>query len=263
MENNFTKNTKKVGIYKITCTANNKIYIGSSSNIYQRWHRHKSNFRLNVANKNIQNSYNKYGNDTFLFEIIEECLVDSLIEREQYWFDFYKANGCDLLNCGEIVSNPTRGTTLSKEKRNNISAKNLGKNNPSFNKIWIHNGDDYKYIKKEDFDFYAENGYVRGLTNTHKLKISKRQTEIARKMTDSNKLILLKFSKKPKTFEHKSKISKTRTMLLGVKVRCVQTNEVFDSYTSAAKKYKTSYQSIRQSILRGGTSAKLNFEKIK
>ena len=96
MENNFTKNTKKVGIYKITCTANNKIYIGSSSNIYQRWHRHKSNFRLNVANKNIQNSYNKYGNDTFLFEIIEECLVDSLIEREQYWFDFYKANGCDL-----------------------------------------------------------------------------------------------------------------------------------------------------------------------
>ena len=85
------------GIYKITCKNNDKIYIGSSKNIKSRWHRHRSNFRLNQGNPIMLNSYNKYGMESFIFEIIEECDENILIEREIYWADFYKKEGKILL----------------------------------------------------------------------------------------------------------------------------------------------------------------------
>jgi hypothetical protein len=48
----------------------------------------------------------------------------------------------------------------------------------------------------------------------------------------------------------------------GVKVKCIETGEIFDSYTQAAEKFNTSYQAIRQSILNNGTCAKHKFVKI-
>jgi group I intron endonuclease len=70
-----------IGIYKITCTQNKKVYIGSSGNINQRWYRHKHNLKKNTSNPNLQNSYNKYGISSLLFQVIEECVLNKLIER--------------------------------------------------------------------------------------------------------------------------------------------------------------------------------------
>ena len=59
------------GIYKITNKQNDKFYIGSSTNIEMRWYAHKSYLRRNVhANQHLQNAWNKYGEDNFIFSIL-------------------------------------------------------------------------------------------------------------------------------------------------------------------------------------------------
>ena len=80
-----------VGIYKITNTINNKIYIGQSINIQERIAEHK---RL-ALNKEFLNKFqyplylalNKYGIDNFKFEIIMECSEEQLNYWEQYWIE--------------------------------------------------------------------------------------------------------------------------------------------------------------------------------
>lgn len=251
-----------IGIYKITCIDNNKVYIGSSSNIKLRWYRHKSNLKNNRSNPNLQQSYNKYGINSLTFEIIEECTVTDLIEREQFYATKYKNDGIKLFNIGEFTENPTRGIKLSKERIDNLKEKLKGLKNPSYGKIWVYKDDEVFFIKKEDLSLYEKNGYTKGLSNSHKTNISKRQKEIGRKMSDENKKILIQINKLPKTKEHKENLSKMRTLLFGVKIMCEETNEIFNSYTEAANKFNTSYQAIRQSIINSGTCCNHRFKKI-
>lgn len=42
------------------------------------------------VNKRLQNSYNKHGEDAFVFEVLEECSVDVRFELEQLYLDIYK-----------------------------------------------------------------------------------------------------------------------------------------------------------------------------
>lgn len=80
------------GIYKITCTANNKIYIGSAVNLRKRMFRHFRDLRQNEHdNLPMQRAWRKYGEDAFTFEVLEFVLVpEMLTAREQYWFDKLK-----------------------------------------------------------------------------------------------------------------------------------------------------------------------------
>lgn len=83
------------GIYKITCTANNKIYIGSSVNLQKRKRDHFYELRRNNHNNSkLQRAWNKYGEQAFIFEVLELVLFpEMLIDREQYWFDKLKPFG--------------------------------------------------------------------------------------------------------------------------------------------------------------------------
>ena len=59
-------------IYKITCTANQKFYIGSTVNKTQRWARHRRQLRDGThPNKHMLASWQKHGENTFVFEIVE------------------------------------------------------------------------------------------------------------------------------------------------------------------------------------------------
>jgi group I intron endonuclease len=81
-----------IGIYKIQCKINNKIYIGYSSNIKKRFYLHKLKLKKNKhENSYLQNAWNKYGEDAFSFIIIEECLLNLCIEREDYYVKEYKS----------------------------------------------------------------------------------------------------------------------------------------------------------------------------
>lgn len=79
------------GIYKIINNINNKVYIGSSDQLYKRFQSHKSGLINNKHdNPHLQNSFNKYGINNFSFEIIEYC--NNLFERESYYFSLYQEN---------------------------------------------------------------------------------------------------------------------------------------------------------------------------
>ena len=80
------------GIYKITCVENKKVYIGQSTNIRKRRYDHFAKLRMGAhRNEHLQRSFNKYGEDKFIFEVIEECTFEELDDKEEYYMKMYKS----------------------------------------------------------------------------------------------------------------------------------------------------------------------------
>ena len=125
-----------IGIYKIT-NPNNKIYIGQSTNIKERFRKYSK-----LSNKRqikLYNSFQKYGINNHQFEIIEECSEHILNEREVYWGNYYDVlsdNGLNLRlgngrgSCSEEtknkISNSLKGCKKSKEHCLNLSIAKTG-----------------------------------------------------------------------------------------------------------------------------------------
>jgi group I intron endonuclease len=88
----------KTGIYCWRNLVNDKIYIGSASVYFaDRKKSHLYKLRHNVhPNKHLQSSWNEYGENNFIFEILEECEPDKCVEREQYWIDTLQATNKEL-----------------------------------------------------------------------------------------------------------------------------------------------------------------------
>lgn len=81
----------KCGIYQIRNIVNNKIYIGSTKDLYTRKRSHFYDLDKNKhRNSHLQKSYRKYGKENFVFEIIEFCTIENQINNEQYWLDELK-----------------------------------------------------------------------------------------------------------------------------------------------------------------------------
>ena len=101
---------KIIGIYKITNQINGKAYVGLSKNCLKRWSDHYSKSynskKKDDLDKPLYKAMRKYGRENFSFEIIEECDLDKLREREVYWisyFDTYK-NGYNATAGGDSPS---------------------------------------------------------------------------------------------------------------------------------------------------------------
>jgi group I intron endonuclease len=78
-------------IYKIINLKNEKLYIGSAVYFPSRKALHLFQLRNNKHfNKHLQSAFNKYGEESFKFEILEECFKDNLIEREQFYINTLK-----------------------------------------------------------------------------------------------------------------------------------------------------------------------------
>lgn len=100
-----------IGIYKYQNKINGKIYIGQSKNIENRKAAHTTR-TFNNSNWNteynsiIHQAIRKYGIDNFDFEIIEECLISKLDEKEIYWIDYYNSyyNGYNITKGGKSGS---------------------------------------------------------------------------------------------------------------------------------------------------------------
>lgn len=85
-----------VGIYKIT-NPTGKIYIGQSTNIKKRWEFYIG-FHCKGQTK-LYNSLKKYGWDNHKKEILEECRVSMLEERETFYKLYYKVLDTPSLCC--------------------------------------------------------------------------------------------------------------------------------------------------------------------
>lgn len=74
-----------IGIYKIENIQNGKVYIGQSIHIEKRWQEHCKSSSHSLIGKTIQ----KYGKENFSFQILEECLVEELDEKESYYINYF------------------------------------------------------------------------------------------------------------------------------------------------------------------------------
>lgn len=83
---------KKMGVYKISNNINNKVYIGSTSRNFKiRVTKHLYDLSCKLHHSNhLQKAFDKYNSNNFTFSILEICDASSLIDREQYWIDYYK-----------------------------------------------------------------------------------------------------------------------------------------------------------------------------
>lgn len=114
---------QKCGIYGIF-SLDGKVLVGSTSRMVRRWIEHKTTARNGThGNPYFQRSWNKYGEASFEFRILEECPSDMLIVRENSWMAYYKST--DPLY-GYNLQNASR-TFVSEEIRRKISEANKGR----------------------------------------------------------------------------------------------------------------------------------------
>lgn len=93
-----------IGIYKITNVKNNKIYVGQSNDIYRRFQEHQTKGESSRIPVDI--AIQKYGKDSFTYEILEECDITELNEKETFWIKKLNAieNGYNCSEGGEQQS---------------------------------------------------------------------------------------------------------------------------------------------------------------
>lgn len=74
----------------------------------------------------IYRSLLKYGWDNHTFEVIEECEVEKLNERERYWQEYYDVLGKKGLNC-RLTETIDKSGVMSEESKKKLSIYWKGK----------------------------------------------------------------------------------------------------------------------------------------
>jgi group I intron endonuclease len=163
------------GIYKITNTTNNKVYIGSSVNISNREYKHFWMLNKGIHdNEYLQKSYNKYGKDVFVFEVVEYCEPNELIETENKFITLYESN--NLKNGYNLASvNEFRRNTFNDEVKIKLSKYNLNKNG-NINKFSLSNLETNEEFIFETLvdgaNYLIENGFAKGKPSYVRVRLS-------------------------------------------------------------------------------------------
>lgn len=76
-----------IGIYKITEKENpNMFYVGKSNDIERRFKEHKTK-TYEQSRIPFDGYIKEKGVDAFIYEVLEECKIEELSEKEKYWVD--------------------------------------------------------------------------------------------------------------------------------------------------------------------------------
>lgn len=252
------------GIYCIENQKNGKKYIGQAADIESRWKFHKSRLRNgNHSNEHLQRAWDKYGEHSFSFYVIELCDKSSLSEREIHYISSLGTydNGYNMTLGGE----GTRGFFHTDEYKEHMRELFTGR---TFSDETLQKMSDAKRGKPAPYKSEeakiaahkktAEKLKGRKFTDEHRKKLSK-----AKKGKSTwNKGMKFPPEVHPMYGKHlsesaKQKISaankgRIRTeqerLSCAKKVLCVDTNELFPSITDAAKRYGVSIHAISNAL---------------
>jgi group I intron endonuclease len=163
------------GIYRILNKVNNKCYIGSSVNVKDREYKHFWMLR-NSRHDNLflQNSYTKYGYESFTFEVLELCATNLLVERENYYIN--KFNSCDPeFGYNQALVNDFRRNTYNDSVKIKLSKYNSKKNN-NFNSFSLTNIETNAVFIFDNLveaaNYLIENNFASGKARNVRQKLS-------------------------------------------------------------------------------------------
>lgn len=119
--------THQAGIYRITCQANGRFYIGSSVRLAARLADHKSKMKRGKhENEILQRCVDKYGFESMSFEIVLFCDPDKTLFYEDKFLDRdYDKKLC--MNLGRKAVAPMSGRNHSQATRDQMSLSHKGK----------------------------------------------------------------------------------------------------------------------------------------
>lgn len=129
------------GIYAIRNIRSGRVYVGSAVNIRRRFNQHRHMLRRgNHHSRRLQGSWDKHGEDCFVFEIIEFCDAGVLATREQFWIDELASTSSDRGMNIRPDATSNAGVKRSPEFCAAISARQKGRNRPDDEKRRISEG---------------------------------------------------------------------------------------------------------------------------
>jgi len=162
------KKRKYSGIYRIRNISNNHSYIGQSYDLNKRKTSHFSTLKKNIHfNAYLQNAFNKYGENNFVFEILLIC------EKEKEILTYYEQWYIDILhpeyNIRPICANSNLGVKYSEESKKKMSEWQKGEKSPLYGK---HLTEEHK--EKISQANSGENNYLFGkhMSEETKIKLS-------------------------------------------------------------------------------------------
>lgn len=126
------------GVYLLRCDYDDRVYVGSSSDIHKRWSSHLGFLRKRKhANANLQELADQYGADCLSYDVIEMCPVEHLRSREQHHLDLWMKMPGGVFNISEFTDcsmrgrsgdlNPFFGKSHSTATRRALSEKATGR----------------------------------------------------------------------------------------------------------------------------------------
>jgi group I intron endonuclease len=139
------------GIYKITNKQTGKFYIGSSVNVEKRWRAHRWRLRSGIhANQHLLSAWEKYGEQSFTFSILQEVEEEMLLDVEQQVID---ESGCLNKKVGynkaPFAGSPMKGRKHSKETKEKIAKTSAGRKHTEETKAKIRAGNKGKHVSEE------------------------------------------------------------------------------------------------------------------
>lgn len=200
------------------------MYIGSTSDLNVRWDHHRIQLRANRHhNKHLQAAWNKYTKDAFKFEIIEECTINDLIEREQYWIDILNVvtNGYNKRK----IAHSNRGMMYSEETKLKMSLAQKGK---TLSSEHIANLIGRKYSEEARLNM-SRGATGRKLSEIAKAKVSKALTG---RIVSEETRIKISFALKGRT----RNLEQRRNMSEGRKNKKLQRMACSNGYTVETRK---------------------------
>jgi len=173
---------KKGIIYGLRCPLSGEIrYVGQTiKKINRRLSEHRCDKRFNTHKVNWINKLDKLNIlDNLTIELLEECEEVFLNEKEQYWIEKLKQNGCKLVNLTNGGDGVGSGKICSEETKKKISESNKGKKLSEKSKKRIsekHKGMILSDDHKKSISIGLKNAYLHiekpKITEKQRLKIS-------------------------------------------------------------------------------------------
>lgn len=129
------------GVYQICNLVNGMRYFGQTKNLQIRWKEHRKKLNANTHfNSHLQSAWNKYGENSFIFEPLMCCDISDLNWFEQILLDVAKNNKPLFYNKSYLAEgNGQRGLKRSKETREKIRQNNLNRPKETNAKIGVAN----------------------------------------------------------------------------------------------------------------------------